>query len=79
MSDPTGKGGKVLRIFSPHHTRCEGRLDVARVYEVGIGPDYFMVGDPHNNFYRGTVYYRDFTLEVPLSPSRLSLLQPPIR
>lgn len=28
-------------------------------------PDYFMFGDPHENFYEGSVYYDDVTLEVP--------------
>jgi hypothetical protein len=28
-------------------------------------PDYFMFGDPHNNYYRGKVYYDDVRLEVP--------------
>src|SRR5579875_231713 len=27
-------------------------------------PDFFMFGDPHNNYYRGTVYYDDITLET---------------
>jgi hypothetical protein len=27
-------------------------------------PDYFMFGDPHNNFYEGEVYYDDVRLEV---------------
>ena len=27
-------------------------------------PDYFMFGDPHNNFYEGTVYYDDVKLET---------------
>ncbi|MBI5545978.1 MAG: hypothetical protein HY901_18970 [Deltaproteobacteria bacterium] len=28
-------------------------------------PDWFMFGDPHNNFYEGEVLYDDVTLEVP--------------
>lgn len=28
-------------------------------------PDYFMFGDPHENYYRGDVYYDDVKLEVP--------------
>lgn len=27
-------------------------------------PDFFMFGDPHNNYYRGSVYYDDITLET---------------
>ncbi len=27
-------------------------------------PDYFMFGDPHNNFYEGKVYYDDVRMEV---------------
>ncbi|HXE09707.1 MAG TPA: hypothetical protein VN612_17515 [Acidobacteriaceae bacterium] len=34
--------------------------------EPGI-PDFFMFGDPHNNFYRGSIYYDDIKLEVPSS------------
>lgn len=30
-------------------------------------PDFFMFGDPHNNFYRGSIYYDDIKLEVPSS------------
>jgi len=27
-------------------------------------PDYFMLGDPHANFYEGEVHYDDIRLEV---------------
>ena len=27
-------------------------------------PDYFMFGDPHNNYYEGSVYYDDVRLEI---------------
>lgn len=30
-------------------------------------PDYFMLGDPHGNFYVGAVYYDDIRLQVPHS------------
>ncbi|MGM0577612.1 MAG: hypothetical protein ACQEXJ_17940 [Myxococcota bacterium] len=30
----------------------------------GGWPDWFMFGDPHNNYYEGEVYYDDVTLEV---------------
>jgi hypothetical protein len=34
------------------------------VYQAGAGvPDFFMFGDPHNNYYRGSVYYDDIKLE----------------
>lgn len=46
-------------------TRYEAVIDAERVYQADVKPDYFMFGDPHNNFYRGTVYYRNLTLEVP--------------
>ena len=29
-------------------------------------PDYFMFGDPHNNFYEGEVYYDDIRMDVNL-------------
>jgi hypothetical protein len=42
-----------------------GRVPVSRVYAAGAGiPDFFMFGDPHNNYYRGSVYYDDVRLEV---------------
>jgi hypothetical protein len=31
----------------------------------GTWPDWFMFGDPHENFYAGEVYYDDVKLEVP--------------
>jgi hypothetical protein len=43
-----------------------GKIPVRGVYGAGAGvPDFFMFGDPHNNYYRGTVYYDDVRLEVP--------------
>lgn len=30
----------------------------------GKHPDFFMFGDPHNNYYRGSVYYDDIKLEA---------------
>lgn len=55
-------------------TRYEAAIDADRVYQAGVKPDYFMFGDPHNNFYRGTVYYRNVSLEVPNNGSVLEAL-----
>jgi hypothetical protein len=42
-----------------------GRIPVNSVYQAGAGiPDFFMFGDPHNNYYRGTVYYDNIKLET---------------
>jgi hypothetical protein len=42
-----------------------GRVPVSRVYAAGAGiPDFFMFGDPHNNYYEGSVLYDDVRLEV---------------
>jgi hypothetical protein len=42
-----------------------GAIPVRSVYEAGEGiPDFFMFGDPHNNYYRGSVYYDDIKLEL---------------
>jgi len=40
-------------------------IDSGRVYHAQGWPDYFVFGDPHNNYYRGRVYYDDIHLEVP--------------
>ena len=41
-------------------------IPIGAVYQAEPGiPDYFMFGDPHNNYYRGFVYYDDIRLEVP--------------
>jgi hypothetical protein len=42
-----------------------GTIPLHSVYaaEPGI-PDFFMFGDPHNNYYRGSVYYDDIKLET---------------
>lgn len=40
-------------------------IPLSLVYATGQGiPDFFMFGDPHNNYYRGTVYYDDIKLET---------------
>jgi hypothetical protein len=42
-----------------------GRIPLRSVYQAGPGvPDFFMFGDPHNNYYRGSVYYDDIKLET---------------
>jgi hypothetical protein len=41
-----------------------GTIPVSAVYQTGQGiPDFFMFGDPHNNYYEGSVYYDDIKLE----------------
>ena len=39
-------------------------INLDRVEKGLVMPDYFMFGDPHNNYYRGEVYYDDVRLEV---------------
>ncbi len=40
-------------------------IPVKLVYAAEPGvPDFFMFGDPHNNYYRGSVYYDDIKLET---------------
>jgi hypothetical protein len=50
-------------------TVYEGAIVTGRVYHADAGPggwpEYFMLGDPHTNFYRGEGYYDDLRLEVP--------------
>jgi hypothetical protein len=42
-----------------------GTIPLRSVYQAGAGvPDFFMFGDPHNNYYRGSVYYDDIKLEA---------------
>lgn len=42
-----------------------GTIPVHSVYATGEEiPDFFMFGDPHNNYYRGSVYYDDIKLET---------------
>jgi hypothetical protein len=41
-----------------------GTIPLRSVYAAGAGiPDFFMFGDPHNNYYRGSAYYDDIKLE----------------
>jgi hypothetical protein len=42
-----------------------GTIPLHSVYQADPGiPDFFMFGDPHNNYYRGSVYYDDIKLET---------------
>jgi hypothetical protein len=42
-----------------------GTIPLHSVYATDAGiPDFFMFGDPHNNYYRGSVYYDDIKLET---------------
>jgi len=42
-----------------------GTIPISAVYQAEPGiPDFFMFGDPHNNYYRGSVYYDDIKLET---------------
>jgi hypothetical protein len=42
-----------------------GTIPLHSVYQADAGiPDFFMFGDPHNNYYRGSVYYDDIKLET---------------
>ena len=42
-----------------------GSIPLRSVYQADPGiPDFFMFGDPHNNYYRGSVYYDDIKLET---------------
>jgi hypothetical protein len=42
-----------------------GTIPLSSVYQAAPGiPDFFMFGDPHNNYYRGSVYYDDIKLET---------------
>jgi hypothetical protein len=45
--------------------------------ESGV-PDFFMFGDPHNNYYRGQVFYDDVKLEY-CEISSASFKRPPTR
>ena len=41
-----------------------GLIPISSVYRAESGvPDFFMFGDPHNNYYRGQVFYDDVKLE----------------
>jgi hypothetical protein len=42
-----------------------GTIPVRMVHGADAGvPDFFMFGDPHNNYYEGSVYYDDIKLET---------------
>ena len=46
-------------------TTYEGTIERKRVFHGDEDVDYFMAGDPHINFYEGSVYYDDVELYVP--------------
>ena len=39
-------------------------IDTTAVFDADGFPDWFMFGDPHVNYYQGSVYYDDVTLET---------------
>jgi hypothetical protein len=42
-----------------------GTIPIHSIYAADARiPDFFMFGDPHNNYYRGSVYYDDIKLET---------------
>jgi hypothetical protein len=42
-----------------------GTIPSDLAYQAGAGiPDFFMFGDPHNNYYQGSIYYDDIKLET---------------
>lgn len=42
-----------------------GKIPLSKVTETDTTiPDFFMFGDPHNNYYRGTIYYDNIKLET---------------
>ena len=41
-----------------------GQIPISALYRAESGvPDFFMFGDPHNNYYLGHVFYDDLRLE----------------
>lgn len=51
------------------HINYESRISRDKVFHAEESfPDFFMIGDPHINFYQGDVYVDDVTLEVPTNP-----------
>ncbi len=50
-------------VNSEHYTSPGADQDP--IWPAGVAyPDYFMLGDPHSNYYEGEVYYDDLKLEV---------------
>lgn len=53
--------------FGGRH-KYEAALPRAKVFDPSGSPDYFMTGDPHVNFYRGSMLINDVRLYVPDGP-----------
>ena len=51
------------KFKSGGETTYTGTIDGGGVFHAG-GPSWFMFGDPHENFYVGSVLYDDVRLEV---------------
>ena len=51
-------------VFGGHHV-YEAWIPQTEVYHSEGTPDYFMLGDPHVNFYRGDMIVDDLSLEIP--------------
>ena len=47
------------------HTKYQAAIAQEKVYHAYGSPDYFMLGDPHVNFYRGKMLVDKVTLEIP--------------
>jgi hypothetical protein len=59
MQEPAGAR---LETRACPHLPYVGTIPLRSVYQAGAGvPDFFMFGDPHNNYYRGSVYYDDIS------------------
>ena len=46
-------------------TKYQAAIALEKVYHAYGSPDYFMLGDPHVNFYRGQMLVDKITLEIP--------------
>ena len=45
---------------------AQGSVPLAEVWHATDGsPDYFALGDPHENYYQGSMKVREITLSVP--------------
>lgn len=45
-------------------TTYRATIDASSAFHAAGFPDWFMFGDPHNNYYQGSVYYDDVQLET---------------
>ncbi len=54
----------ILRIFdSNNHLLNEGKINLNQVWHADM-PDYFVTGDPHENFYQGSVKVKSISMPV---------------